>query len=569
MNLPDSFSELRRRARRVAATPLPAALPTRRVLVGLGLLLAAVGASCAERTAIGASLSDEQVPEADRYGGTAVIGIAADVVDINPLTAFFVSSQGMQQHLLFMPLVEYDEKFQPAPRLARSWELDEAAGTLTFHLRDDVFWHDGVRTSAYDVQFTYERARDPRTAHPNSAALKHYGEAEVLDSLTWRIRLRPHWEYLAPWIYLAPVPRHLLERIAPEDLRRHPFATSAPVGNGPFRFVEHRPGERWVFEANPDFPVELGGRPYLDRVVFRVIPEQTTLLTELLVGGIDFYYQAGIAQAGRIEGGGGVRLLRAPGISWVYLGFNQRRPPFDDVRVRRALTLAIDREQIVDAVWGGFGPVANGTISPLLAHHDPAAGTPLRHDPERALALLAEAGFRERGADGMLRDASGRPLRFTIKVPQGYQERQDAGQMIQAQLRRIGVDARLQSVEFNTLLAELLDQRDFDAVIIGWSPGLQNNDVTIFGCRDPSAFLGYCNPRTEALLDSVMAITDPAAAKPLWSRYQQLVAEELPMTFLLFPDGLHGAGDRLRGARPDARGAWIGIERWWLGPARR
>jgi peptide/nickel transport system substrate-binding protein len=220
-------------------------------------------------------------------------------------------------------------------------------------------------------------------------------------------------------------------------------------------------------------------------------------------------------------------------------------------------------------VWGGFGPVANNTISPLLPHHDPTAGALLRHDPERALALLAEAGFRERGADGVLRDASGRPLRFTIKVPQGYQERHDAGQKIQSQLRRIGVDVRLQSVEFNTLVAELRDQHDFDAVIIGWTQGFQNNDVSIFGCSDPSAFLGYCNPRTEALLDSVMAISDPAAARPLWSRYQQLVAEELPMTFLLFPDRLNAAGERLRAVRPDARGPWVGIERWWLDPARR
>jgi peptide/nickel transport system substrate-binding protein len=564
----NSSSRVCRRACGMALASIPPAL-TRCTGLTLGLLLVALTASCAERHAIGSVLTDEQVPESERFGGTVVIGIAADVVDINPLTAFFLSSQGMQQHLLFMPLVAYDEKFEPGPRLARSWDLDEAAGTLTFHLRDDVFWHDGVRTTAHDMQFTYERARDPGTAHPNVAQLKHYGEAEVLDSLTWRVRLRPHWQYLDVWTDLAPVPRHLLEHVRPEDLRRHSFSTTAPVGNGPFRFVERRQGVRWVFEANPGFPLELGGRPYLDRVVFRVIPEQTTLLTELLVRGIDFYYEAGIAQAERIQRGDGVRLLRAPGISWVYLGFNQRRPPFDDLRVRRALTIAIDREQIVGAVWGGFGPVANTTISPLFPHHDPTAGALLRHDPERALALLAEAGFRERGADGVLRDANGRPLRFTIKVPQGYQERHDAGQMIQSQLRRIGVDARLQSVEFNTLVAELRDQRDFDAVIIGWTPGFQNNDVSIFGCNDPAAFLGYCNARTEALLDSVMLIPGPAAAKPLWSRYQRLVAEELPMTFLLFPDRLNAAGDRLRGARPDARGAWVGIERWWLDPAMR
>ncbi len=540
--------------------------------LALLLMLAALGA-CADGAAAGAGFLEEQVPQAARYGGTAVIGITADVTDVNPLTLQFTSGLYMQQHLLFLGLIDYDAQLQPVPRLARSWDLDEAAGTLTFHLRDDVFWHDGVRTTAHDMQFAYERARDPRMAYPRLSNLDSYGDAVVVDSFTWRVRLTPHSEHLAPFYVLPPLPRHLLEQVPPADLARHPFSTGAPIGNGPFRFVERVPGQRWVFEANPDFPEELGGRPYLDRVVFRVIPEPTTLLTELLTGGIDFYYQVRPEQTEGIAGSRNARVTSSPGIWWLYLGFNQRRKPFDDARVRRALTLAINRQEILDVVLGGYGTVASSTISPFRPQHDASAGAALVHDPERARALLAEAGFTDRGADGVLRDRSGNPFRFTIRIPHGYQERQDIGQMIQSDLRRVGVDARLETVEFNTLLAQITDpRRDFDAVILGFNTGMRADDQAVLACRNGDrayAFVGYCNPQTDALLDSVLAIPDMEAAKPLWSRYQHHLAEELPMTFLLFPDELHAASVHLRGISPDARGAWVGIERWWIDPAGR
>jgi peptide/nickel transport system substrate-binding protein len=395
----------------------------------------------------------------------------------------------------------------------------------------------------------------------------------VVDSFTWQVRLTPHAEYLAPLYDLPALPQHLLGHVPPAELARHPFSTRAPVGNGPFRFLQRLPGQRWVFEANPGFPEELGGRPYLDRVIFRVIPEPTTLLTELLTGRVDFYYQVRPDHAEQITRGRDTRLTNSPGLMWIYLGFNQRRAPFDDVRVRQALTLAIDRQQILLSVLRGYGSVASSTISPFRPHHDPSAGADLMHDPERARVLLAEAGFTERGENGVLRNASGTPFRFTIRIPHGYQERQDIGQLIQSDLRRIGVDARLETVEFNTLVSQMTARgRDFDAVVMGFNNGMSGNDLAIFACRDrdlPYGFFGYCDPETDALLDSVLAIPDREAARPLWSRYQHRLAEELPMTFLLFPDELHAASARLHGTAPDARGAWNGIGRWWIDPARR
>jgi peptide/nickel transport system substrate-binding protein len=538
----------------------------------LVLCAALLAGACAEDRAAARPAAGERVPGSERYGGTLVIGGGADVTDVSPLTWKLQTALYMQQFLLFLPLLAYDERLQPVPRLARSWEVNADTTALTFHLRDDVHWHDGRRTSAHDLQFSYERARDPGTGYIYSGMFAPYGRAEVVDSFTWRVGLEPHAEFLDVWRVFAPVPRHVLEGVAPEDLARHPFATRSPVGNGPFRFVERVAGQRWVFEANPDFPAELGGRPYLDRVVYRVIPEPTTLLTELLTGGIDVYTRAPVEQAERIARDPGVRLVHYPDRAWTHVVWNHRRAPFGDARVRRALTLAVDRQAVVETARAGYGSVANSTVAPVFPQHDPAAGADLGFDPDRARALLAEAGLRDRDGDGVLEDPAGRPFRFTLEVPQGYPERRDAGEMVQADLRRIGVDARLRTTEFNSLLARLSDarRRDFDAVVLSWAPEYRIDDSELFACRKrdaPVAFTGYCDPATDALLDSIARTVDRARAQGLWSRYQHRIARDQPVTFLFFSEQLHGIGRRVQGAAPDARGYWVGIERWWIDPA--
>lgn len=502
-------------------------------------------------------------------GGTLVIGAPTDIGDIGPLTFQVQNALYMQQFVLFLPLIAYDADLRPIPRLARSWELSADSSSLTFHLRDDVRWHDGTPTTAWDVDFSYALGRDPRTAYIYSGLFAPYGASEVVDSFTWRVALEPHADFMDVWRVFPPSPRHILEGTEPTALRHHPFGTQAPVGNGPFRFVERRAGERWVFEANPDFPMELGGRPYADRLVYRVIPEHSALLTELLTGGIDYYPRFLPENVAAAERSPGVSVIPALDRSWTHLIWNHRRPPFDDRRVRRALTRAIDRERLVASVRGGHGRVANATIAPVFPQYDSTAGADLGHAPDSARALLAEAGFSDGDGDGIVDDADGRPFRFTISVPQGYPERLAAATIVQADVRQVGIDARLRVVEFNTLLSGATDprRRDFDAMLLAWEPEFRVDDAQLFGCDQtdgPVAFTGWCDPAVDALLDSIARTADPVAARPLWHRYQHRVADAQPVTFLFFTEELHAAGPRLRGARPDARGDWVGIERWWL-----
>jgi peptide/nickel transport system substrate-binding protein len=537
-------------------------------------LLSALLAACGASDSGGEKGEVADVPESERYGGTLVIGASADIGDISPLTWHVQNALYMQQFVLFTPLVAYDRELRPVPRLAKSWEVNADTTLLTFHLRDDVYWHDGVKTSAYDVKFSYDLARNPKSGFIYSGFWTYYGEAEVPDSFTFRVRLRPHAEFLDAWRAFAPAPEHVLRGTPPEMLARHPFATRAPVGNGPFRFVARVPGQSWTFEANPRWPRELGGRPYVDRLVYRAIPEPAAMLAELETGGIDAWMAPPPEYVPRIRASRRARLVSFPDLVWEHIVWNGRRRPFDDARVRRALTMAIDREKIVQAVRAGYGTVANSTIAPQLWQHDSTAGADLRHDPEAARRLLAEAGYRDRDGDGIVESEDGRPFRFTLKVPHGNRERRDNAEIVQGDLARVGVRADVQEVEFNALLSAASDprRRDYDALVLGWKPEFRVDDSELFACakRDyPMALTGYCDAEMDRLLDSVMIVADRRAALPLWRRYQQLLAREQPVTLLYFAERLEAVSRRVQGVAPDARGDWVGIDRWWIHPSMR
>jgi peptide/nickel transport system substrate-binding protein len=540
----------------------------------LPLLALALLAACGDAGRADRAPGDDDVPEERRYGGTVVAGLIGDMPDISPLTSTDHNANQMQQFVLFTPLVAYDENFEPVPRFARSWEFAPDGRSVTFNLRDDLYWHDGVKTTAYDVKFSYDRARDPATAFANSAFWDHYGEATVVDSFTIRIAMEPHADPLDPWRSFAPVPMHVLGDVPAAQLSQHPFATQQPLGNGPFRFVSRAPGQNWVFEANPDFPEELGGRPYLDRIVYRVIPEPTTLLAELLNGTIHYYIAPPTDQVPQIESSPNARILSFDDRAFVLIGWNQRNPLFADARVRRALTMSIDRERIVEAIRGGYGTLGNTTVPPFFWNHAEGIGGDLRYDTAGARALLREAGWEDRNRDGILENAEGRPFSFTLVTNQGNRERQEITQIIQAQLRQVGVQAQPQIMEWGALLSRINDpvRRDYEALVIGWVTEFRIDDANLFHCDrqdEPYQWVSHCNPRLDALIDTLPRIMDRGQAGPLWREYQQILAEDQPYTILFFQRRLEGVHNALRNVQVDARGDWVSVSEWYLHPDRR
>jgi len=518
-------------------------------------------------------------PDDPRYGGTAVVGSIGELADgMNSAVSANYNTRQHQEFVNLMPLIRYDADIVPQPWLAESWEVSDDGTELTFHLRRDVFWHDGERTDAEDVAFTYRTVTNPETAFPNAAFWAQYETGpegvEVVDPFTVRIRLEPHAEFLDPWTTLGILPEHLLGDVEPAQLKQHPYGTRCPVGNGPFVFSSHTPQDRWVFEANPGFPEGLGGRPFLDRYVYRVIPEQTTLLTELLTENIDLYIAPRPEQAQRIIDAPHLELRTYTFRDYVLVAWNARKPQLADARVRRAITRGTNRAEIVEAILQGYGTVANSGVPPFHWAHDPDPDLELKYDPDAARALLEEAGWTDRDGDGVRENAEGLPLSISVKYNTGNQQRQSIAEIMQAQLAEIGIEVRPQVVEWATLLQQINtpDLRDFDGVVIGWVTEFKLDDTDLFHSEridEPYAWSGTRNPEIDRLLDRLQKVVDREEALPLWAEYQRLVAREQPYTYFYFPDRLDGLNRRLKGVVTDARGEWISIRDWYIDPAAR
>lgn len=532
------------------------------------LLLAACGGG---DTGGGEEPPGADVPESERYGGTAVIGTLSDVTTVNPLVTPDYMSAQVQRHVLFAPLVRLDPDLTPRPHLARSWELGADSSEIVFHLRSDVSWHDGEPVTAGDVAFTFRRATDPDVPFPNRDYFDGWSSPEVVDDTTIRFALEPSADFLFGWGQTPVIPEHVLGDVPAAELQAHPFGTSAPVGNGPFRFVEHREGDRWVFEAVEDFPEELGGRPHLDRLVIRVVPDASTLTAELRRGEVDLALQLPPRSLAGLERAEDVRVETFAFPRYAFVAWNTRRTPFDDVRVRRALTMSLNRREILEAAREGLGSVATGPLGPWHWAYD-TAWRPLPHAVDSARVLLEAAGWRDADGDGV-REKDGEDLAFellTVSAPSVYQ---DVAVMAQADLAEAGVSMEIRTMEGGALSGTVTNPaREFDAFLLSWQPDLSVDERQFWACdrRDrPFQFSGWCDPVLDAVMDSVPMALPRDRRLSLLRRYHETVAEAQPFTFLFYEHGADGVRRQLRGVRPGPIGELVGVGRWWLLPGAR
>lgn len=517
--------------------------------------------ACRDQAAI-----DDAVERADT-GGVAVIAIGSDIDFANGLLSGERYSQEINRNMLFLPLLRYDENLQVAPLLAESWQM-HGDTAVTLRLRRDVRWHDGVPTSAYDVEFTYDYGSNPETGYPNGDYWVGWNDVAVVDSYTVRFRIDRQPEALAnlPWIPIMP--RHLLGEIKPADLHNAPF-NQKPVGNGPFKFVEYKPNDRWIFEANRDYPAGLGGRPNLDRVVVRIIPEQTAQEAELISGNVDVATQVRVERYAELDKSPDLYGIEKPGRAYAFVGWNTRRPPLDDARVRRGLTMGIDRQRIVDVLRKGKAEVAVGPVPPFHWGFDPSI-KPLPFSPDSARALFAAAGMKDSNGDKVLELPNGEDFEIEIKAPSNNRLNVDMLEMIRSDLSAVGVRVVSKAMEFNTMIADVTSKaRKFDAVLLGWESDFRlviHDNFHSDALDNPFQFASYRNAEVDSLLDRIETTPDRAIATPLWRRFQTVLRDEQPWTFLYYYSDLFVARERLQNAKMDIRGVLTNVHNWSVRP---
>ena len=524
----------------------------------------------AEAVGTADSLAHTEVSERDRFGGTIVVAGRNDIVTLNPLVSTDMESAQHQAYVLFTTLVRSGPEFEPIPWLARSWEVDPEGDRITFRLRDDLYWHDGVPVTAADVAFTWERVVDPAVPFFNPAYFDAWEAVEVLDEHTVRFTVRPSSNLLYGWAVTAILPEHILGDVPPTELATHPFGTVAPVGSGPFRFVERVPGDRWVFEANPEFPEALGGRPYADRLVYRQIPEDAVAEAALRTGEVQMIVDADPYAAGRLARDTSLVVTSYPSAEYSLIAWNTRREPFSEPDVRRAMTLAIDREAIARVVRGAYGSVSTGPVGPWHWAFDPE-WKPLPFNPDSAATLLERAGWSDSDSDGV-RDKDGIPLSFELySTPR--QAWRDIGEIVQAQLADVGVEVEPRIREQASLIPLVTSpDRRFDAFMVGWSRDVPLDDRDLWACDrvdDPMHFTGWCLSDLDAVLDSMQVVSDREELERLTHRYEALVVDAQPFTFLYNVETVLARAASLRGVQADVRGTWVSVADWWLDPESR
>jgi peptide/nickel transport system substrate-binding protein len=554
----------------------------------LTLLLSILLSGCGKKTEDGSgSLNRPAV----------VIAIAGDIDSFNPLFAEDITA-GEVNDLLFPSLVSsaFDRNSGAltfGPLLARSWEYADRNRDIVFHLQPGARWTDGTPVTARDVQLTYELYGDPDVASVRQAAVENLrrtgGKLDVRKSVEVRddSTVIFHFSRAYPGQLfdagLPVLPAHILEKLARKDIRTDPVNRS-PVGFGPFSLAKWAPLQEIVLQSNPGSVVPYPAK--LSQLILRIIPDYRTRLSQLESGEVDLVSGVRPEDAEKLAGDArDIEIISTPGRDYDFLGWNNVeidprggsspaaiRPHrlFGSRNVRRALTMAINRDELVQAYLGKHGQAAFGGISPLFkwAYNDSLK--PLPFDPQGSRQLLEREGWLDAGGDGVLVRNKVR-FSFVLKVPAGDQLRTVVAAAVQQQLRQVKIEVKIEQVERATFWQEVA-ARKYDAWLAGFSVPLQMQLDDLWGSdltKYPFNLTGFRDARIDRILAAARTLKAETDGAPLWKEFQEIVGEEQPCTFLYWINSIVAVNRRVHGTHIGVLGTMHRAWEWDVGVAGR
>ena len=494
-------------------------------------------------------------------GGRVVEAMLADASNLIPPLSSDSASHEVAD-LIYVGLLKYDKDLNLVPYAAESFEVLEGGRLIRFKLREDIRWFDGRPLTAEDVRFTYELMIDPETPTAYAGDYEMVSSFTVTGPYSFEVRYdEPFAPALGSW-GMAILPEHVLKG---EDLRNTKYIRD-PLGAGPYKLTKWVSGDHVVLTANEDY---FEGRPNIDQVVYRIIPDQATQFLELKAGNLDLMGLAPLDAVYMTHGPfwrENFHKFEYLSSTYLYLGYNLKKPLFQDVRVRQALDYAIDEEEIVQGVLLGKGVVATGPFKPGTWAYGRGV-TPRPFDPGKALELLAEAGWTDSNGDGIL-DRDGKDFVFTILTNQGNSQRIKTATIIQYRLAQIGIRVAIRTVEWAAFLREFIDKGRFDALVMGWSLPAEPDPYDVWhsskAVEGGLNFVNYINPELDALLEAGRATLDQGERQRIYEQVQDILHRDQPYCFLYVPLNLPIVQARIQGIEPALAGISYNFIHWWI-----
>lgn len=521
---------------------------------------------------------------------TATVAVEGDVDSFNPLFAEEIVS-GEINDLIFPRLItpEFDAargELKFSPFLASSWEFSNENRDITFHLRN-VRWSDGVRVSARDVQLSFELYGDTSVASIRQAVVQNLRRTNGALDIAKAVQplndstVVVHFENASPSqlfdLGVPLVPAHVFGIIPRKELRTHPI-NKKPVTCGPFALAQWTPMQEIVLARSTNFSASF--TPKLSKLVFKILPDYRARIAQLESGEVDVVAGLRVEDTDISSRHANIAVVSTVGRDYDFLGWNNLDPEtwsksngstiaphkfFGSANVRRALTMAINRESIVRGYLKQHGQVATGGVSPLFkwAFNDTMSALPF--DRAKATALLESEGWKDSNGDGVL-DKEGKNFSFALKIASGNQLRDAIAVVVQQQLKEINIEMRIEQVERATFWNDLM-QRKYDAWFAGFSVPLQmqlddlwNSDVRKY----PFNLAGFRNSRVDEILAATKRVSREADAGALWREFQTIVAREQPYTFLFWVNNIAGVNKRIEGTHVGILGTTHKAWEWFV-----
>jgi len=502
--------------------------------------------------------SDQIIDYKDNYlteeGGEIINAMIGEPSNLVAMIAGDSASSAIAANI-FNTLIKYDENLNHAPELASQWIISDDQKTITFKLKENLFWADGTPLTSDDVLFTWRLVTDPNTRTPYASDYLLVKDAQTPNKQTFTVTYEQNYApALDTWASLQILPKHVLKD---EDIN-NTFFSRKPTGSGYYQLDQWINGQQVTLKRNKN---STQGQALIEKLTSRIIPDTSSQFLELIADNIDLMninpiqYQRVFPSREDLKQK--IGLYKELGNGYTYLGFNLKQAPFNDPKVRQAMNYAINKEEIIKGVLLGLGEAIASPYKPGTRWNNESL-SPYPYDPSKALALLKEAGYERNTAGILVKD--GKPFEFEILTNQNKQ-REMTAVLVQRRLKEIGIDVKIRVLEWASFINRFIKTGDFKAVVLGWSLSLDPDQFNIWHSSQQGPgqfnFVGYENPRVDELLELGRRELDNDKREEIYHEFSKLLLEDSPIVYLYAGYGLSAINKRVQGIKNPAPPAGI------------